>query len=144
MARLVQALSLEVRQVKGKVLIVDDEALLVRTLSQAFREAKYDVVSASSAEEALAELRSDNTFDLVFLDIRLPGKSGLDLLEEWKRPSTTRVVLMTAYDTDETYKRSIALGTDLYLKKPFDLKALLSKASELLETGARARTRARS
>ena len=123
---------------KRRVLIVDDEALLVRTLSQAFRDAGYEVASAGSAEEAEEVLGNEAAFDLLLLDNRLPGKSGLDLLEGLGALPETSIVLMTAYGTDETYQQSVSLGTSLYLKKPFDLKALLSKAAELVEKGARA------
>ena len=117
---------------KHRVLIVDDEALLVRTLSQAFRDAGFEVLSADSAEAAQDLLVSEDPFDLLVIDNRLPKKSGLELLAEIGRPNGMRIVLMTAYDTDETYKQSVRLGADLYLKKPFDLKALLSKAAELV------------
>lgn len=123
---------------KRRVLIVDDEALLVRTLSQAFRDAGFEVASAGSAEAAEQVLNTQASFDLLLLDNRLPGKSGLDLLEGLGELPSTSIVLMTAYGTDETFKRSQDLGTALYLKKPFDLKALLSKAAELVEKGARA------
>ena len=125
--------------VKHRVLIVDDEALLVRTLSQAFEDAGYDVSTAKTAEDARSILESESSFDLLLLDIRLPKQSGLELLEVMGKPAGTRVVLMTAYDTDETYEQSLALGTDLYLKKPFDLQALLDKAGELVCKGAKAR-----
>ena len=123
---------------KHKVLIVDDEALLVRTLSQAFRDAGYEVASAGSAEDATEIYGKQAPFDLLIVDNRLPGKSGLDFLEAVERPDHTRVVLMTAYDTADTHKRSVRLGVDLYLKKPFDLESLLSKASELVGKGAEA------
>ena len=119
-----------------KVLIVDDEALLVRTLSQAFRDAGYEVVTAGSAEEAAVAYKANAPFDLLLLDNRLPGKSGLDFREALGSLPETRVALMTAYDTDETHRRSVKLGVDLYLRKPFDLASLLSQADELLEKGA--------
>lgn len=119
-----------------KVLIVDDEALLVRTLSQAFRDAGYVVVTAGSAEEAANAYKASAPFDLLLLDNRLPGKSGLDFREALGSLPQTRVVLMTAYDTEETHRRSEKLGVDLYLRKPFDLASLLSQADELLEKGA--------
>ncbi len=128
----------EVRSVKHRVLIVDDEALLVRTLSQAFRDAGFDVASSGSAEEAQKVMKTQGEFDLLLLDNRLPGKSGLEFLAELGAHAETRIVLMTAYDTDETYKESLRLGADLYLSKPFDLQALLSKAAELVAKGARA------
>ncbi len=122
-----------------RVLIVDDEKLISRTLSQAFCENGFVASTASSAEEAETLIRNQEPFDLILLDIRLPGKTGLELLEDLGVMETTRIVLMTAYDTDETYKRSLALGADLYLKKPFDLKVVLNKASELVKKGARAK-----
>ena len=123
---------------KRRVLIVDDEVLLVRTLSQAFRDAGFVVASAGSAEEAEKLLETEDRFDLLLLDNRLPGKSGIDLLEGLGKTPATSIVLMTAYGTDVTYKRSLELGAALYLKKPFDLQALLDKAAELVEKGARA------
>ncbi len=123
---------------KARVLIVDDEALLVRTLSRAFLDAGFEVVTAGSAEAAHQLLRSQQPFDLLFLDNRLPGKSGLDLLQELGPLPETHVVLMTAYGTSETHQRSLQLGVDLYLKKPFDLGRLLTQAAELLEKGAKA------
>jgi two-component system, response regulator PdtaR len=122
--------------VQRKVLIVDDEVLLVRTLSRAFREEGYTVVPAGSAEEAAVAYQASAPFDLLLLDNRLPGKSGLDFLEGLGALPETRVVLMTAYDTEETHRRSTRLGVDLYLRKPFDLASLLSQAGELLEKGA--------
>jgi len=124
--------------VKRRVLIVDDEALLARTLSQAFREADYEVATAGSAEAAERIVGDSPPFDLLILDNRLPGRSGLDFLQSLGDARRERVVLMTAYDTEDTQQRSVDLKVDLYLKKPFDLGTLLSQASALFEKGARA------
>ncbi len=121
-----------------RVLIIEDEALLARTLTQAFRERGYEVRQAATAEDAREILADEPAFDLMLVDHRLPGMSGLDLLAEVGKPAGTRIVLMTAYGTDETRKRSLELGADLYLRKPFDLKAVMAKAAELVEKGAEA------
>lgn len=121
---------------KSRVLIVDDEGLLVRTLSQAFRDAGYQVTARGTAEEAGEVLRREKSFDLLLLDQRLPGKSGLQLLEEIAPWKGMKVVLMTAYGTEEIEQKSRDLGVDLYLKKPFDLGSLLNEASRLLERRA--------
>jgi len=122
--------------VKRRVMIVDDEALLARTLSHAFRDAGYDVATAGSAEQAEEILAAaERPFDLLILDNRLPGKSGLEMLAAWPQRARTRIVLMTAYDTAETHQRGVDLGVDLYLRKPFDLSTLLSQAAKLLEEG---------
>jgi DNA-binding response OmpR family regulator len=125
-------------RVKQRVLIVEDEALLARTLAQAFRERGYEVRQARSAEEARGILAEGAGFDLMLLDNRLPGQSGLDFLAQIGKPEGTRVVLMTAYGTEETRRRSRELGADIYLRKPFDLEAVMLKAAQLVEKGAQA------
>ena len=116
-----------------KVLIVDDEALLLRTLSAAFGEAGYEVTVARTAEEAMKLCASRRLpFDLVILDNRLPGRSGLDFLEEIEDREQARIILMTAFDTAETQARSHRLGVNRYLKKPFDLKVILDEAKQLV------------
>ena len=129
---------MEVARVKQRVLIVEDEALLARTLAQAFRDRGYEVVQVRSAENAREVLAGGAAFDLMLLDNRLPGQSGLDFLGDIGKPAGTRVVLMTAYGTEETDRRSRELGADLYLRKPFDLGAVMAKAAELVEKGAQA------
>lgn len=121
---------------KPRVLIVDDEALLVRTLSQAFRDAGYEVKATGNAEDAEELLDREERFDVLLLDNRLPGKSGVELLSGRSSRPARRLVLMTAYDTDDIQSKSVELGVDLYLRKPFDLGKLLSQVSELLEKGA--------
>ncbi|MBD3337188.1 MAG: response regulator [Candidatus Eisenbacteria bacterium] len=119
--------------VSRKVLIVDDERLLSRTLVQAFRENGYDTRAAASAEEAQTIIGAGDAFDLLILDNKLPGMSGLDLLENQSRAlERTRIILMTAYDTAETQDRSRRLGVDRYLRKPFDLSAVLEMGSQLV------------
>lgn len=123
---------------KQRVLIVEDEALLARTLAQAFREQGYEVCQARSAEDARGILSDGAVFDLMLLDNRLPGQSGLDFLAEIGKPSGMRVVLMTAYGTEETRRRSHELGADIYLRKPFDLDTVMRQAAQLVEKGAQA------
>jgi two-component system OmpR family response regulator len=120
--------------VSHRVLIVDDESLLVRTLVQAFREEGFDTTAASSAEEAQGLLAStEEAFDLLILDNKLPGKSGLDLLEQLAPTlDRTQIVLMTAYDSAETQDRSRRLGVERYLRKPFDLYTILELAADLV------------
>jgi two-component system response regulator (stage 0 sporulation protein F) len=120
--------------VSHRVLIVDDEGLLVRTLVQAFREEGFDAHAASSAEQAQELLsEAEQGFDLLILDNKLPGMSGLDLLENLAPTlDRTQVVLMTAYDSAETQDRSRRLGVERYLRKPFDLYTILELAADLV------------
>ncbi|MBK8230127.1 MAG: response regulator [Candidatus Eisenbacteria bacterium] len=116
------------------VLIVDDETLLLRTLSNALRDDGYEVLSAGSAEggEALLESRM-GTVDLMVLDVKLPGRSGLDLLEgQRKRGYVGPAVVMTAFDSPDSEGRCRQLAVDRYLRKPFDLEAMLGLIQNLL------------
>lgn len=113
--------------VAATVLIVDDETLLLRTLSNALRDVGYEVLSAGNAEggEALLESRLGDV-DLMVLDVKLPGRSGLDLLEgQRKRGYQGPAIVMTAFDNPESETRCRRLAVDRYLRKPFDLETML-------------------
>jgi DNA-binding response OmpR family regulator len=116
------------------ILIVDDETLLLRTLSNALRDAGYQVLPAGTAGdgEALLETRGGKV-DLMVLDVKLPDRSGLDLLEGQRgRGYEGRVIVMTAFDNPESERRCRQLSVDHYLRKPFDLEAMLGLIRGLL------------
>ncbi len=110
-----------------RVLLVDDEVLLLRTLSNALREDGFDVLAASSAEEAERQMAAAGTVDVLVLDVKLPGKSGLELLRERRGAGFRgRAVVMTAFDSPDSERVCRALSVDHYLRKPFDLEKLLN------------------
>ena len=116
------------------VLIVDDETLLLRTLSNALRDAGYEVLPAGSAGdgESLIERQGGNV-DLMVLDVKLPDRSGLDLLEAQRvRGYAGPVIVMTAFDNPESERRCRQLLVNHYLRKPFDLEAMLGLIRGLL------------
>ena len=118
------------------VLIVDDEKLLVRTLSNALKEVGYKITVAGSAEQAEKHIFGDTSFDLILLDNRLPKESGIEVIRRVREASVkSKVVLMTAYDTAEVKAEAKRLKVDRYLKKPFDLTALLKEIEELIGPG---------
>src|SRR5512137_1895560 len=89
-------------------------------LSICLRRAGHDVVVAASAEEASRTLGDQPPFDLVITDLKLPGKSGLDVLDEVKaRSPETPVIVITAYATPETAIAAMKRGAYDYLNKPF-------------------------
>ncbi len=114
------------------VLIVEDEALLRRTLASALREAGFEALTADSAEQAEAHLFPVPAVDLVVMDNRLPATDGISLLRRL-RQSNVRcpVILMTAYDQAEVRRTAQDLA-DSYLVKPFDLQRMLSEIERLL------------
>jgi DNA-binding NtrC family response regulator len=118
------------------VLIVDDEKLLVRTLSNALKEVGYRIVVAGSAEQADKHVFGDPPFDLILLDNRLPNESGMEVVKRVRdRAVKSKVILMTAYETPEVKAEARRLKVERYLKKPFDLTALLEEIHDLIGNG---------
>ena len=118
------------------VLIVDDEKLLVRTLSNALKEAGYRIAVAGSAEQADKHVFGDPPFDLILLDNRLPKESGMDVVRRVRdRAVRSKVILMTAYETPDVKAEAKRLKVERYLKKPFDLTVLLEEIHELIGNG---------
>ncbi|NMO16171.1 response regulator [Pyxidicoccus fallax] len=121
------------------LLIVDDESSLCWVLGQFFTSAGYRVDSARALDEALG-LMTTGRYDLVISDLRLSGtqsEEGLLLADFVRRfAPETRVVLLTAFATQEISSRARALGVDLVLPKPQPLPDLARHVSELL-TAAR-------
>ncbi len=114
-----------------RVLVVDDDRVLRLALSRLLADA-YEVGEASDGNEALAKAAAE-PFDLVLLDIGLPGMSGLDVLKRLNSDGRhRRVVMMTADDTPETLLRAIRDQAYDYIVKPFPPSAILAVASKAL------------
>ncbi len=116
-----------------RVLVVDDEENLRHMLQILLRREGYEAVGAASVEVALGELQT-RPFDVVLVDLRMPGRSGLELVDEVrKRRLDTTVVVMTAYGSREVAIEAMKRGAYDYLSKPFEsdeLVLLLRKAEE--------------
>ncbi|MFO7929089.1 MAG: response regulator [Candidatus Humimicrobiaceae bacterium] len=102
-----------------KILIVDDEQNIRKTLKQCLANEGYDIDIAVNGEEALKKIKDDN-FDLVLLDIKMPGMNGMEVLNKLReRKDSTNVVMMTAYGTVERAVEAMKLGAIDFLSKPF-------------------------
>jgi two-component system, NtrC family, response regulator AtoC len=116
-----------------RVLVVDDEENLRHMLQILLRREGYEAVGAVSVEAALTELES-NPYDIIITDLRMPGRSGLELLDEVRqRNLQTTVVVMTAYGSKEVAIEAMKRGAYDYLSKPFEadeVVLLLRKAEE--------------
>ncbi len=108
-----------------KVLVVDDEKSMRKNIADLLGSYKYDIIEASDGNEAVISFREEKP-QLVILDINLPGKNGLDVLEEMKiiYPDTP-VIIFTAFGTSERAMKAIKLGAFDYLEKPFELDEFL-------------------
>lgn len=114
------------------ILIVDDEDRLRISLSLVLQKENYRVTTASSAEEALKYLRLQ-VYDLMFLDLNLPGMSGIDLLVEvHKQVPHMPVLILTAHAALESAIQAVRLGARDYLIKPVEPVMILSRVREVL------------
>jgi len=108
-----------------KILVVDDEKAICEILEEFLSLFGHSVTSANSGADAIEVVRRASP-DVVFLDIRLPGMSGLDVLKEIKAlDSSVRVIMISAFGDEETESMARELGADGYIQKPVDLPGLL-------------------
>jgi DNA-binding response OmpR family regulator len=118
------------------VLVVDDEAPLRELIAVALGD-EFACDEAEDGAEALTKLRAAPP-DLVFLDVMLPGVSGLDVLEEMRtdrRLQRVPVVVVSAWQASDDVSAAIERGADRFLAKPFDVEELASMARELVKQG---------
>ena len=118
---------------KANLLIVDDEANTLASLSRAFRLAGHEAVVCDNAAKAL-ELAKTQTFDLIFSDVVMPGKDGLSLLEDLRAEDvTTPVVMMSGQAHIEMAVRATRLGALDFLEKPVSTERLLLTVDNVLK-----------
>jgi DNA-binding response OmpR family regulator len=118
------------------ILLVDDDALMRRSLAFHLEQAGYHVHTAANAEDALSSVRHSSP-DLVILDIGLPGMDGLDALRELKTQHNLPVIFLTARRRELDEVVGLELGADDYITKPFDVDVVLAHIKAVLRrTGA--------
>jgi two-component system, OmpR family, alkaline phosphatase synthesis response regulator PhoP len=118
--------------VSKKILLVEDEADLVLMLEDRLRAEGYQVETAGDGESALGLLR-EHVYDLVLLDVGLPGMSGLDVCQEVRRMgSAVPVLMLTARSQLVDKVVGLKLGADDYVTKPFEMLELLARIEVLL------------
>jgi DNA-binding response OmpR family regulator len=113
------------------ILLVDDDALMRRSLAFHVEQAGYQVHTAANAEDALALVRHSPP-DLVILDIGLPGMDGLDALRELKTQHNLPVIFLTARRRELDEVVGLELGADDYITKPFDVDVVLAHITAVL------------
>lgn len=117
----------------GKVLLIDDDRLILTTLTRSLKKEGYEVLSDSNGQNVLALIHSFLP-DVVMLDIRLPGKNGIEILKEITENRVgTKVIMLTSDDTAETAIKAMKLGAVDYLTKPFNLEEVHIVVRKVIE-----------
>jgi len=118
-----------------RVLVVEDERKIAHILVSALEAEHYDVVVAPTGEDGFFRANAE-AFDLVVLDVMLPGRSGLEILQTLRqRHIDTPVLMVTARDGVDDRVLGLDLGADDYLVKPFAIPELLARIRALLRRG---------
>ena len=111
---------------KGPILIVDDDRDMVRTLCDIFRLRGWESLGAHSGEEAVEQQRQER-HPVVLMDVKMPGMDGLTAFREMKRDTPgTRVILMTAYLSEDVRADAEREGAWRVIQKPVDLASLFA------------------
>ena len=118
-----------------RLLLVEDDPLLQRSLAAALREEGYAVDASGDGREGLFKAR-ETGYDAIILDIMLPGLDGWQILSRLRPVVRTPVLLLTARDTVPDRVKGLDHGADDYLTKPFDLDELLARLRALIRRSA--------
>lgn len=117
-----------------KILVADDEPNIVISLEYLFKREGYTVLVARDGQEALDSITREKP-DLVLLDVMMPIKTGLEVLQAVRasdelRP--TKILMLTAKGRDTDITKGLALGADAYMTKPFSTRELVEKVADML------------
>ncbi len=110
----------------GKILIVEDEERIARFIELELVHEGYEVVKCTDGRQGLEEAESGD-YDLILLDIMLPGLNGLEVLRRLRRTSNVPVIMLTARDAVMDKVSGLDLGADDYITKPFAIEELLAR-----------------
>ena len=110
----------------AKILVVEDDAHIRRLLTATMQRAGHAVVEAADARQALALLDIEKP-DVVLLDLGLPDRDGLELIEPFRLRSTATLIIVSARDDSREKVAALDLGADDYMTKPFDTDELLAR-----------------
>lgn len=116
---------------KISILVADDEKMMLQLLSMSLQRLGYHVVTAENGLEAI-ELFDRNHFDLVLLDVLMPGMDGFSACAEIRKRSDIPVVMLTALSRPDDIVRGLEIGADNYIVKPFTFKEVEAKLRAIL------------
>lgn len=119
---------------KKKILLVDDEAFIIRSLQFVLKKTGHDIATAANGEEAIEKAKAEKP-DLMFLDIMMPKKDGFEVCKEIKGSEETKniyIVMLTAKGRDQDRQKGIELGANEFLTKPFVPSQILTLVKKVL------------
>ena len=119
-------------EILAHILVVDDDEGIRSLVKRYLNENNFLVTTAKNAEDATEKIEVIN-FDMIILDIMMPGKSGLQFIHDNKNKITTPIILLTAKGTADERVEGLEIGADDYLPKPFEPKELLLRVKNILK-----------
>ena len=118
-----------------RVLIIEDEPALLKSLARGLRDEGYAVDSSDNGEDGLFNAQS-NDYDAILMDVMLPKLDGWQILEKLRKTKKTPVLMLTARDQTKDRVRGLDSGADDYLIKPFNLEELLARLRAIIRRSA--------
>jgi two-component system, OmpR family, response regulator RegX3 len=112
---------------EGRILIADDEPSVRDSVTYALQQEGYEVTPAVDGTDAESKIAADMPFDLLILDIMMPGRSGLDICREVRARSAVPIIILTAKDAEVDKVVGLEVGADDYVTKPFSVRELLGR-----------------
>jgi CheY-like chemotaxis protein len=117
-----------------KILVIDDEELIIRSLKKLLEKNGFAVFVAKNGQDALI-MAEEETFDLIIADIRMPGMNGVETVQaiyEGSKEKKTPSIFITGYADEEIKKKARELEPEAYIYKPFDISDLVDKVKKVL------------
>ena len=116
----------------GRILIADDEPSVRDSVGYALAQEGFEVTPAVDGDDADDKLAEEIDFDLLILDIMMPGRSGLDICREVRARSAVPIIILTAKDAEVDKVVGLEVGADDYVTKPFSVRELLGRVQAQL------------
>ena len=111
----------------GRILIADDEPSVRDSVTYALQQEGYEVTPAIDGSDAESKIAGEMIFDLLILDIMMPGRSGLDICRDVRARSAVPIIILTAKDAEVDKVVGLEVGADDYVTKPFSVRELLGR-----------------